>query len=270
MRRQRAMLARRHVKQPQHRIVVDGIAFGILHIHRRAGAVAYQQRAVLVAHQVRTGWHGHQHLIMAGDRIEAADLAIGSRLVVGDIDQRRSVRHPEFMGAAFTLGMIFDFAHIGAVFIDQPHARVDAIVRTFVAEGDGMVVKRTVDGMSQPQTLFKDGLRLAGLQIDPQQTAVRFLFKEGLKYLPVAERLPARRSISMPTSWCSRCWRPMCRSRPMLPARYRRRVLPESANRRSATGVRFHIEQKSIVRREEAAKRIIARAFRQLRCLLFL
>src|SRR5690606_40367655 len=54
-------------------IVINGVAAGVFHIDRRTGAVANQQGAVDVAHQMRTGGHVHYRFIHAGVRVEAGD-----------------------------------------------------------------------------------------------------------------------------------------------------------------------------------------------------
>ena len=86
--------------------------------------------------------------------------------------------------------MRFDFTHVAAIFIDQPHAGVNQIVRPFMAEGDGMVVEGTIDRMSQPDFFLMDHLALSAAQVDAQQAAVRSFVEKVMKNLPVVERRP--------------------------------------------------------------------------------
>ncbi|MNB87893.1 hypothetical protein D3C75_348980 [compost metagenome] len=94
------------------------------------------------------------------------------------------------MGAAFTFRVLFHFTHVATVFIHHPHARVDQIVRAFMAERDGAVVKRTVDRVAEPVFLFVDHAAFTGLQIYAQQTAVRAFMEEVVEDFPVVQRRP--------------------------------------------------------------------------------
>lgn len=145
----------RDIKDVEIRVVINGVTAGIFHIYRRTRAIPNQQRAVEVAHQMRAGGHLHQRGIDAGIRIEAINRPSLLTFQIRDINQRGTVRDPEFVRTAFALGMLFDFPHVTAVFVDHPHPGIDQIVRPFMAEGDGVVVERTVDGMTQPFSLHE-------------------------------------------------------------------------------------------------------------------
>lgn len=63
-------------------------------------------------------------------------------------------------------------------------------MRPFMAEGDGMVIERTINRMAQPFLLFVDHAAFAGLQVDAQQAAVGAFVEEIMENLPVVERRP--------------------------------------------------------------------------------
>ena len=94
------------------------------------------------------------------------------------------------MGAAFAFGVLFHLAYIAAVFVDHPHAGIHQIVRAFMTERDGVVVKRTVNRVTQPVLLFVDDAAFTGLQIDPQQAAVWAFMEEVVEDFPVVQWRP--------------------------------------------------------------------------------
>ena len=180
----------RHVKGIQIRIVINGVAAGVFHIDRRTGAVANQQGAVDVAHQVRTGGHIHYRFIHAGVRVEAGEGAPLLTFQVRNVDQRGPVRHPKFMCTAFTFRVRFHFPHVAAIFVHQPHAGVDQVVRPFMTEGHGIVIERAIYRMSQPDLLVMNGGAFTRFQINAQQAAVRPFVEEVVENFPVVEWRP--------------------------------------------------------------------------------
>lgn len=180
----------RDIESVQIRVVINGVAAGVFDVHRGTGAIANQHRAVKVTHQMRTGRHLHHRFIDAGIGVEAIDSSPLLALQIRDVHQRGAVRDPEFVGAAFALSMRFDFTHVAAVFIHHPHPRIDQVVRAFMAEGDGIVIERTIDRVAQPFFLFVDHAAFAGLQIDAQQAAAGAFVEEIVENLPVVKRRP--------------------------------------------------------------------------------
>ncbi|MNL28586.1 hypothetical protein D3C87_1502350 [compost metagenome] len=76
---------------------------------------------------------------------------------IRDIHQCGAVWHPELVCAAFALGVLFHFAHMTTVFVHHPHSRINQIVRSFVAEGDGVVVEWAINRVAEPVFLFMNG-----------------------------------------------------------------------------------------------------------------
>ena len=89
------------------------------------------------------------------------------------------------MRTAFALGMLFDFPHVTAVFVDHPHPGKRPDHCGPAAEGDGL---SSNDGKWDDShfLLNNAALRFAGRQ---QQTAMDLL-EEIVENLPVVERRP--------------------------------------------------------------------------------
>ncbi|MNN27260.1 hypothetical protein D3C81_1407890 [compost metagenome] len=117
----------------------------------------------MVTHQVRTGRDCHQLTIFQRQRIGAAKIALRIVLLVRDVIERGTIRHPEFMGKTFPRRMLAHLAKMAAVGIDEPHAGVDGIARSFMAKRDCAVVKRTIDRMPKPAFFLQNHLLLAGV-----------------------------------------------------------------------------------------------------------
>lgn len=78
-------------------------------------------------------------------------------------------------------------AHIGAVFVHEPHAGINHIVRPLVTERDRTVVEWSIDRL-QPLPGFVDHRARAVLQVDAKQPAAWTLEVEPVKLLPIGQR----------------------------------------------------------------------------------
>ena len=90
--------------------------------------------------------------------------------------------------------MLAHLAQIAAILVNQPHAGVDRIARAFVAERHGIVVKRTVDRVSEPALFLQNHAAFAGLQVDIVKVFLISLknFRNKKKLLLGRKRNPAR------------------------------------------------------------------------------
>ena len=214
---------------------------------------------------MRAGRHRHQGLVDAAFGIKAIDRPPLLAFQIGDVDQRRTVRHPKFMSTAFAWSMRFDFANMAAILVDQPHAGVHQIVRPFMAEGDGMVVEGTIDRVSQPDFFLMDHLALTAAQVDAQQAAVRSFMEEIMENLPVVEWRPVAFGNLNAHQFAAIA---VCH-----PGAIPYPVIANAINFALGEGgqvdfqqdtVIFHVIKRLIVRGEEAAEGVIPGAFRQL------
>ncbi|MNP22443.1 hypothetical protein D3C76_1151150 [compost metagenome] len=181
---------------------------------------------------------------------------------VRDIHQRRAVRYPELVGAAFAFSMLFNLTHVAAVFVNQPHAGIHQIVRAFMAERDGVVIKRTVDRVTEPVFLFVDHAAFAGLQIDAQQAAVRPFMEEVVEDFPVVQRGPvALRNFDTHQFGAVRVGHPGAVADPVVA-----HAIHFALNQRRQIdfqqgAIILNVIEGFIIRRQEAAKGVVARAF---------
>ena len=94
------------------------------------------------------------------------------------------------MGETLSRLVLANVAHIAAVSVDKPHPGVDSITRSFVAERDGLVIKRPVNRMAQPAFLLQDNAALAAMQVDIDQAAFGLGKIKGAEFTPVGQRPP--------------------------------------------------------------------------------
>ena len=107
-----------------------------------------------------------------------------------DIVKRGAIRYPEFVRKALTRLVLANLAHVAAVSVDKPHSGIDSIARTFMAEGDGAVVKRAVNRVAEPAFFLQYHALFAAAQIDINQPALRLGEVECAELAPVGQRLP--------------------------------------------------------------------------------
>ena len=167
------------------------------------------------------------------------------------------------MGAAFALSMRFDFTHVAAVFIHHPHPRIDQVVRAFMAEGDGIVIERTIDRVAQPFFLFVDHAAFAGLQIDAQQAAAGAFVEEIVENLPVVKRRPvAFGNLDADQLGAIAVGHPGAVANPVIGDAIHFALLQRREVNFQQRPVVLHVIKGFIIRGKETAKRVITGAFR--------
>ena len=212
---------------------------------------------------MRTGRHLHHRFINAGIRVEAVNCPALLALQIRDVHQRGAVRYPEFVGAAFAFRMRFDFTHVATVFIYHPHPRIDQVMRPFMAEGDGMVIKRTINRMAQPFPLFVDHAAFAGLQVDAQQAAVGAFVEEIVENLPVVERRPVVfGNLDANQFGAIAVGHPGTVAHPVIGDAIHFTLLQRGEVNLQQRTVVLHVIKGFIIRRKETTKRVITGAFR--------
>ena len=81
-------------------------------------------------------------------------------------------------------------AQVRAVFIDEPHARIDQVMGTFMAKGNGVVIKGAVLGVAQPEFFFVNHRPRSGRQVDTDQAATRLGVEHLAELFPVGQGEP--------------------------------------------------------------------------------